>query len=143
MQTTARRPWWQSRWWIPLFSLFLGALILLASWLGGSTGEGLYGLAVMPLVGLVFLLGGRSETLRGLAGPGRDERWTHIDVYATAFSGLVVLSALIAMWLWELAHGRDGSPYGQMLAIGGGGHHPAGVFLRLFPLRPGGAHPPL
>jgi hypothetical protein len=87
MRTETRRPWWRSRWWIPLFSLFLGTLILLGSWLGDATGEGLYGFAIMALFGLVFLLGGRGETLRGLGGPGRDERWTHIDVYATAFSG--------------------------------------------------------
>src|SRR3954452_21437783 len=137
MQTTARRPWWRSRWWIPLFSLFLGALILLASWLGDSTREGLFGFAIMTLFGLVFLLGGRSETLRGLGGPGRDERWAHIDVYATAFSGLVVLSALIAMWLWQLAHGRDGSPYGQVLAIGGVAYILPGVLLRFCCTRPG------
>jgi hypothetical protein len=130
MRTETRRPWWRSRWWIPLFSLFLGTLILLASWLGDATGEGLYGFAIMALFGLVFLLGGRSETLRGLGGPGRDERWTHIDVYATAFSGLVLITVLITVWLWEIAHGRDGSPYGQVLAIGGIAYIAGIAFMR-------------
>ena len=36
----------------------------------------------------MFLIGGaRSETLAGLGGPGRDERWAVIDIRATAFSG--------------------------------------------------------
>ena len=71
-------------------------------------------------MGLLFLLGGtRSETLAGLGGPGRDERWAFIDLRATAFSGLVVLLIIIGAWLYEIADGRDGSPYGQLAAIGG------------------------
>jgi len=67
----------------------------------------------------LFLFGGRSETLAGLGGPGRDERWVAIDMRATAASGLVVITVLIAAFLWEVGHGRDGSPYGQLCALAG------------------------
>ena len=111
---------WRSRWWAPLYSLGLGAIVFAAFAIGGNAGEGLFGFAVMAGLGLVFLIGGaRSETLAGLGGPGRDERWAFIDMRATAFSGPVVLLAILGAWLYEIADGRDGSPYGQLAAIGG------------------------
>jgi hypothetical protein len=65
------------------------------------------------------LLGSRSETLRGLGGPGRDERFALMDTRATAFAGNVAIAAVIGLWLWEVAHGRDGGPYAQIGAISG------------------------
>lgn len=120
MQTaTNRRAWWRSRWWMPLFSLSLGLAILVAFWLGGDLGMGLVGLGVMAGLGALFLLGARTDTLRGLAGPGRDERWAQIDTTATAFAGIVLIGLILGLWLNEIAHGGDGSPYGQLGAVAG------------------------
>jgi sterol desaturase/sphingolipid hydroxylase (fatty acid hydroxylase superfamily) len=127
---TRRRPWWRSRWWMPLFSLLLGGLVFAAMAIGGSPGDGVKGLAVMTAVAAVFWFGGRSDTVRGLGGPGRDERWSMIDLRATAFAGVVVLLALTGAWLWELAQGDDGSPYGQVMAVGGLSYIAAVAFLR-------------
>ena len=104
---------------MPAFSLLLGGAVLLAFWLGGEPADGLKGFGVMAAVAALFLVGSRSETLQGLGGPGRDERWAMIDTRATAFTGLVVLTVIIGVWLYELAQGRDGSPYAQLLAIAG------------------------
>jgi hypothetical protein len=71
-----------------------------------------------------------SDTLGGLSAPGRDERWTAIDLRASAFSGFVVILALIGAWLYELADGRDGSPYGQLMAAGGIAYIVGVLFLR-------------
>jgi len=103
-----KRPWWRSRWWMPLFSVFLGTAVLVAFWVGGSPREGLYGFAVMGGLGLVFLFGSRSETIRGLGGPGRDERWAHIDI----------------------AHGGDGNPYGGLAAVAGVAYLVSVLWLR-------------
>jgi hypothetical protein len=73
----------------------------------------------MTAMGALFLLGRRSETLEGLGGPGRDERWEAIDTRATALAGLVLVTVVIGAWLWEIGHGRDGSPFGQLGAIAG------------------------
>jgi hypothetical protein len=74
----------RSKWFLPLFSLGLGGVVLLASWLGGQLGAGVYGLVVLAVFGLVLLLlSGRSETIRGLT-TGRDERFAMIDLRATA-----------------------------------------------------------
>ena len=81
----------------------------------------------------LFLFGSRSETLQGLGGPGRDERWAMIDLGATAFSGLVLIGLVIGMWLYEIANGRDGSPYGQLGASPGSrtsAASPGGAFRR-------------
>jgi hypothetical protein len=114
------RSLYRSRWFMPAFSTFLGLLILVAFLTADEPGAGLAGLGMMVAVGLIFLIGGRrSETLAGLGGPGRDERWEMIDTRATAFAGSVLIAALIACWLWNIAHDGDGSPYGQLMAITG------------------------
>ncbi len=125
-----RRAWWRSRWWVPAWSLFIGALMLAAMWIGGDRGGGVQALAVMAVVAALFAFGGRSDTLRGLGGPGRDERWAMIDLRASAFAGLVVIVVLAGGWLWELAHAKDGSPYSEIMAVGGVAYIAAIAFLR-------------
>jgi hypothetical protein len=102
---------------MPAFSLFLGLLILLAYWAGGRPLQGFLGFCVMAGLAAVFLFGSRSETLRGLGGPGRDERWAMIDTRATAFAGLVLIAAVLGGWLVEVARGDEGNPYTQLGAV--------------------------
>jgi hypothetical protein len=109
----------RSKWFLPSFSLALGLVMLAVSWLGGSLGQGVISLAVLAAFGLIILLAGRSETVRGLRGDGRDERFAQIDLQATALSGLAVIVALIVAWLVATARGQSGSPYGWLLAIAG------------------------
>ena len=109
----------RSKWFLPAFSLVLGLVMLAVSWLGGSLGQGLISLAVLAAFGLIILLAGRSETVRGLRGDGRDERVAQIDLQATALSGLAVIVALIVAWLVATVRGQSGNPYGWLLAIAG------------------------
>jgi hypothetical protein len=109
----------RSKWFLPSFSLVLGLIILAVSWLGGHPGQGLISLAVLAGFGLIILLAGRSETVRGLRGDGRDERFAQIDLQASAIAGLAVIVALIVAWMVATARGQSGSPYGWLLAIGG------------------------
>jgi len=108
-----------SKWFLPSFSLALGLVILGVSWLGGHPGEGVISLAILAAFGLFVLLAGRSETIRGLRGDGRDERFAQIDLQATAVAGLALIVALIVAWLVATARGQSGSPYDWLLAIGG------------------------
>ena len=109
----------RSKWFLPSFCLAVGLVMLAVSWLGGSLGQGVISLAVLAAFGLVILLAGRSETVRGLRGDGRDERFAQIDLQATALSGLAVIVALIVAWLVATARGQSGNPYGWFLAIAG------------------------
>ena len=121
METAMRdKPFWRSRWWMPLFALALGAAMFTAYTIGGEPREGAFAFGVMVALAAVFLFGGRSETLRGLGGPGRDERWAAIDLKASAFAGLALIAAVIGAFMYEIASGDDGSPYGQLGAIAGG-----------------------
>jgi hypothetical protein len=65
----------RSRWFLPLFSVGLGVVTLAAAWIGDQYVTGVTGLGVMVGFGLLILLTGRSETVRGLRGDGRDERF--------------------------------------------------------------------
>jgi hypothetical protein len=73
----------------------------------------------MTATGLVFVVGGRSETIRGLRGDGRDERFAMIDLKATATAGFAVILAVIIGLLVEVSEGHSGSPYTWLGAIGG------------------------
>ncbi len=121
----------RTRWFLPLFSVALGVAFLVAFWLGDNRGEGLFALGLMSAIGAVLYLGGRFDMVRGLRGDGRDEYWEKLDVHATALAGLVTISAIIGMCLWEWGHGRDGSPYTQLGAIAGVAYVAALAVLRL------------
>jgi hypothetical protein len=109
----------RTRWWLPLFSVFLGVLCLAAFWIGDDLGSGLFALGLMTVVAGVFLLGGRSDMMRGLRGDGRDEYWERMDVHASYLAGMFTLFLIIGMCLWEWAHGRSGTPYVQLGALAG------------------------
>ncbi len=121
----------RSRWFLPLFALALGGVVFGAQAIGGNPGSGLVSLGIMAFAGAVFLFGGRSETIRGLRGDGRDERFQRIDIHATAFAGTVVIAAVIVGFVVELAHGRDGNPFTWLGALGGIAYLAAIVVMRL------------
>jgi hypothetical protein len=77
-----------------------------------------------------ILLAGHSETIRGLRGDGRDERFAQIDLRATAVAGLVLIVTLIVAWLTEIAQGHSGSPYTWLCAVGGLSYALAVAFFR-------------
>ena len=98
----------RSRWFLPLFAVALGVVVFVAQWIGGDPRSGLVSFAIVAGFGLLVLLGGRSETIRGLRGDGRDERFRRIDIHATALAGLAVITAVIVAFLVEVARGRRG-----------------------------------
>ena len=120
----------RTKWFLPAFCVVLGVVVLAAQWIGGDPRGGLYSLALMTGFGLLVLFGGRSETVRGLRGDGRDERFRMIDLSATAFAGIVLISVIIVLWLVELARGHDGNPYGLLGAVGGLSYLGAIAFMR-------------
>jgi len=109
----------ETKWFLPLFCVALGLVIFGAQWVGGNAGSGLVSLGIMSAFGALVLFGGRSETIRGLRGDGRDERFKMIDIHATAISGLSVIVAIIIVVVIELARGHDGSPFTWLGAIAG------------------------
>jgi hypothetical protein len=119
-----------SRWLMPAGCVLFGGAVLLAGWLGHQLVTGLIGLVVMAGFGLFIALAGRSETIRGLRGDGRDERFAQIDLRATAATGMVLIVAVIVAFLVEIARGHDGSPYTWLGALAGVGYVAAVAFLR-------------
>ena len=120
----------RTKWFMPTFAVAIGVLFLVVFWVGGDVGSGLWSLAVMSVFGVAILALGRFDLVRGLRGDGRDEYWERLDIHATALAGLVTISLIIVMCLWEWAHGRDGSPYAQLGAIAGVAYIAAVAVLR-------------
>ena len=120
----------KSRWFLPGFSVGLGVVMMAAIWLGGDLSLGLQALGVMTIFAAIIFFGGRSETIRGLRGDGRDERFRQIDLAATAIAGLAVITAIIVGFLVEAAQGQDGKPYSWLGAVGGLAYLVAIVVLR-------------
>jgi len=121
----------RTRWFTPLVAYLLGAVMFAAQWIGGNPRSGLVSLGIMAAFGTFILFGGRSETVRGLRGDGRDERFWQMDLVATAMAGMAVIAVIIGAFLVELARGHDGNPYAALGAIGGVTYLIAIVVLRL------------
>lgn len=114
---------------IPAVSVAIGIAYLLAGWLGGNLGFGIFGLALMSAVALVLVLvRGRSETIRGLLDR-RDERINAIDVSATTFAGGTVLVVTLVAFIVQVARGVDPWPFAWLCAIGGVAYVAAVVYL--------------
>ena len=121
----------RSKWFLPGFTVAMGAVILVAEWIGGDPSGGIISLAILAAFGVLVLLGGRSETIRGLRGDGKDERFRQIDIHATAIAGITVISAIIIAFIVEVAQGHDGSPYTWLGAVAGIAYLVAVAVLRL------------
>ena len=121
----------RSRFFIPLVAVGLGAAMLAAQWIAGDPRNGLISLAIMAAFGALVLLGGRSETVRGLRGDGRDERFHRIDVEATAIAGSVVFGTIIVASIVQMARGEDIGPFGWLAAIAAISYLGAVAVLRL------------
>jgi len=121
----------RSKWFIPGFSVALGVVMLAALWIGGDPTGGVISLAILVAFGALVLLGGRSETIRGLRGDGRDERFRQIDVAATAIAGTVTIGVIIVAFVVEVARGHDGTPYTWLGAVAGLAYLAAVVVLRM------------
>ncbi len=121
----------RSKWYLPAFGVVLGLIMLGAQWIGGHVGNGLVSLGIMVSFSVALLLGGRSETVRGLRGDGRDERFRQIDVNATAFAGTTVIVAIIIAFLVEMARGHSGAPYTWLGAVAGLAYIVAVVVMRI------------
>lgn len=125
-----RPPATSAMWLLPVTCLGLGGFVLLAAWLGGQLVSGLIGLGIMAALGLFVAVAGRSETVRGLRGDGRDERFAQIDLRATAATGLVLITAVIVAFLVEVARGHSGTPYTWLGALAGVTYIVAIAYLR-------------
>jgi hypothetical protein len=121
----------RSKWTLPGLSLLIGLVYLGAEVVGGHPWLGAEMFGIMAVAGAAILFGGRSETIRGLRGDGRDERFAQLDLRATAYAGLVIILALLAGLTFEIAHGRSGMQYAWPCAVGGLTYIASVIYLRI------------
>ena len=121
----------RSKWTIPVFSLAMGVVLLGANIFGHQLALGLWCLSIMVLFAGAVLLSGRSETIRGLRGDGRDERFAMLDLKAAAMAGLALIIAVIVAFIVEVARGHSGEPYDWLGAIGGLAYLAAVIVFRV------------
>jgi hypothetical protein len=119
------------RWYVPTVATLIGVAYLIAGILGDDLRFGITGLVLMlATAGAVVLVGRRSETVKGLLDR-QDERIRGIDNDASMFAGMVLVVAVIAGFVIEIARGQDGEPYAVLGAIAGVSYIAALVVLRL------------
>jgi hypothetical protein len=85
---------------------------------GQSVGSAVGTLVLFEAVAAVLALGGRSEAIRAFRGDLRDERLDGIELRAVAFSGRLMLGALVVADIVQTVAGHS-DPYGWLLGIGG------------------------
>lgn len=116
---------------LPLVSVGIGIVYLIAGFLGEDLVFGIFGLLLMTgLAVVLWLVRFRSETVQGLMDQ-RDERINAIDLKSTACAGMVVMAAIIIALITEIARGHDGSPYAWLGAVGGVAYVLAIIYHRL------------
>ena len=120
----------RTKWFLPGFSVLIGLVFFAGFWIGDDQAGAVWSLALMSVVALLILAGGRFDMVRGLRGDGRDEYWARLDVHATAMAGSFAIGLILVMCVWEWAHGRDGSPYVQLGALTGVAYVASLGFLR-------------
>lgn len=119
------------RWAVPATAVVIGLGYLVAGIAGHQVGFGVFGLVLMLVVAVAFILATRvSETFAGLADR-RDERINQIDQRATTAAGGVVLVAVVVMFMVSIARGENGSTYYQLGALGGASYVMALGYLRI------------
>jgi len=117
-------------WIVPATAVAIGIAYLVAGLVGGDTAFAVTGLLAMVAAGAVIVIAARwSETARGLLDK-RDERITAIDREATTFAGLSLITAVLVMFVVEVAQGRDGMPYSALGAVAGVAYIASLVWLR-------------
>jgi drug/metabolite transporter (DMT)-like permease len=110
----------RSKWLVPGFAVALGVVFLVAQWVNDQPGNGLVSLAIMvAFAAALVAFSGRSATFEVMRNPKADERSAMLDLRATAFAGLVVITVVVVAVFYELARGHDPSPYSQLGAVAG------------------------
>ena len=116
---------------MPALAVALGLVFFVAQWIGGDPSGGLVSLAIMAgFAAVILALEGRSGAAAIMTRPARDERARSIDMAATAFAGIVVITILIVAVMVQLARGENPSPYAQLGAAGGVAHLVALVVMQ-------------
>jgi hypothetical protein len=105
---------------MPVLGLLTGALLFVASAIGGQPVLGLGMFAVMVIYSAVLVVfGGRSETIGVLGGRPVDERLASFNIRATAVAGTVAIIVAIVGFLWSIARGQSGSDFAVVAAAAG------------------------
>lgn len=124
-----RRP--AAFWATPATSVVLGIVMAAAAWAGDEPGLAVFSLALMTGIAVALVVAApHSETIGRLLDR-RDERITSLDRDATLFAGTVLILAVIAGFVYELASGGDGQPYSWLGALGGVSYVVALITLRI------------
>jgi hypothetical protein len=114
---TARHSNWT--WAAPAATLVIGAAVLAAEAANGDPLEGLVWFALLGGLAAVLVFGRRFEWVRLARGEDEDERQAMINERAMAAAGLVLVIALTAVIVFQVARGEDPSPYTQLASLGG------------------------
>jgi len=108
----------RSRWLVALLPAALGAVILVASAMGGHILSGVVCLTVLSAVGALTPVAARFDASRR-GHDDEDEREAVINTRAMSITGALLVIAITGCAVFTLARGESTSPYTALLAVGG------------------------
>ena len=118
-------------WVTPATSVVLGIAMGVAGWTGGQHGFAVFAFVLMTAIAVALVVAAPHSETVGRLLDRRDERITGLDREATLFAGFVLILAVIAGFIYELATGGDGQPYTWLGALGGVSYLAALITLRV------------
>jgi len=129
MQTTSRAN--RYYWGTVALGVGIGIVYLIGFLVGGKPLLGVAALGIMLAFSAGLAVVGRySETVRGLLNH-RDERFSAIDLRATALTALAMIIAILVGFVVSVAHGGSGWPYDMIGFVGGVTYLAAVGYLRV------------
>jgi drug/metabolite transporter (DMT)-like permease len=118
MQMNKRRGVVGGRWWLPIWCLGLGSVVLIAELIGGNARNGAITAGIFLIVAAAFYAAERSEAFRGLGGADGDERFRGIETTAMSLAGRAMALCVIAAMVIEIARGNDAAQYSWIVGVG-------------------------
>ncbi len=104
-------------WVAPVLIGVVAVVTFVAFWIGGQPGPGGVWAGITLGLGLVVVLGSRSDTMRILGGADDDERTRGLEHRATSAMGMVLVATLAVLFLASGIRGDSGLVYGLLLLV--------------------------
>ena len=102
----------------PIAALVFGAVATAALAAGGHTVRATITILLVPAIGVALVVFRRVDAVAILGANVEDDRQQALTTTVLAMAFVPIFVVIVTMLFWDLAHGRDASPWRQLAALG-------------------------